>query len=584
MGKQRLKNPEVRSKSSQRLSKTLSPSVPAPPALNGPEPSIANESSWWGEKIGNRFLMFQVMPSWLVSFLVHLLALLLFALLTWRLPQRVMVHIVTAEGTEEIAELSELNFEAFDSSESILSRNEIVESNEEPQVLPETDAYDTVEYDSVAFHPNSDWNFETSDTSWDYDSGWTEPTFGDPLDIKSQLSRRRGQRKLQNALQAGATAESEHAVALALEWLARQQKPDGRWVLHEDQRVKFPIGATCLALLTFLGAGETHLHGEYQEVVEKGFAFLLGPQGGELTEHGWMFRDDRASSWLDGDTMYSHGLAAICLCEAYAMTDDSRLFQPAQEALRYIEYTQDRRGGGWRYVTRQRGDLSVTGFQIMALKSANLNDMKVSKETVLDAIRFLDAMSSESGTYYGYTAPGESLSEGMYSMTAVGLLCRIYLGWSHENPSLMRGVQYLADHGPSLGHIDWLKDLEVGLLQVDGVAEWIENTTRKPGEELTRESIRNLYVDIYYNYYATQVLHHYGGPEWEQWNEVMRDFLVETQTTEGNARGSWEFQTNWGSGSSLYATTMAAMTLEVYYRYLPLYDNEQIEEVDFPLD
>jgi hypothetical protein len=77
---------------------------------------------------------------------------------------------------------------------------------------------------------------------------------------------------------------------------------------------------------------------------------------------------------------------------------------------------------------------------------------------------------------------------------------------------------------------------------------------------------------MYYNYYATQFMHHYGGYEWENWNEKMRDWLVTTQEQHGHAAGSWMPGTRWSShGGRLYMTTMAIMTLEVYYRHLPLY-------------
>ena len=77
---------------------------------------------------------------------------------------------------------------------------------------------------------------------------------------------------------------------------------------------------------------------------------------------------------------------------------------------------------------------------------------------------------------------------------------------------------------------------------------------------------------MYYNYYATQVLHHWGGEEWENWNKVMREQLVKSQRRKGHAAGSWDVADSHGrSGGRLYMTSLCVMTLEVYYRHLPLY-------------
>ena len=113
---------------------------------------------------------------------------------------------------------------------------------------------------------------------------------------------------------------------------------------------------------------------------------------------------------------------------------------------------------------------------------------------------------------------------------------RMYTGWQRSNPGLQRGVEHLHEWGPS--------------------------------EE-----------NIYYDYYATQVMHHWGGPMWEKWNTQMRDYLVATQASTGNASGSWYFADDPGAeeGGRLYCTAMAAMILEVYYRYMPLYKDWAVD-------
>jgi hypothetical protein len=288
-------------------------------------------------------------------------------------------------------------------------------------------------------------------------------------------------------------------------------------------------GATGMALLPFLGAGQTHQKGKYKDLVKKGLYFLISrmkvsPQGGSLHE--------------SGGSMYSHGICAIVLCEAYAMTHDKHLYAPAQQALNFIAYAQDPVGGGWRYSPRQPGDTSVVGWQIMAMKSGHMGYLRVPPITVQKASQFLDSVQAHNGAHYGYTDPGA----GREGTTAVGLLCRMYLGWKKDNPALQKGVKWMSDRGPSANN-------------------------------------------MYYNYYATQIMHHMEGDVWKKWNSVMRDQLIKSQAKKGHEAGSWFMPAGHVTdrGGRLYCTSMATMVLEVYYRHLPIYRKQSTEE-DFPLD
>ena len=125
--------------------------------------------------------------------------------------------------------------------------------------------------------------------------------------------------------------------------------------------------ATGLALLPFLGSGQTHKDSKrYKATINNGLTFLVnrmqvGPQGGALNE--------------PGGNMYSHGIATIAICEAYAMTNDRKLLLPAKAALNFVASSQDPKGGGWRYQPREKGDTSVLGWELMALKSGLMADL-----------------------------------------------------------------------------------------------------------------------------------------------------------------------------------------------------------------
>ncbi|QDU97481.1 Pectic acid lyase [Lignipirellula cremea] len=336
----------------------------------------------------------------------------------------------------------------------------------------------------------------------------------------------------------GGTTLTEAAVARGLRWMAMHQLEDGRWSLHDFRHVAGcncrgtgathnDAAATSLVLLPFLGAGQSHLVGNYRDTVSQGLRWLVDHQDPNTGNLGGPSRDNSG--------VYAHGQATIVLCEAYAMTGDDKLRHAAEKAIEHILNTQHQ-DGGWRYYGQAMStpsDTSVVGWQLMALQSARAAGLVVPPERFEMANRFLDRVGSDDGSRYGYTA-GQKPTP---TMTAEGLLCRMYLGWKNDRPGLRLGTRWLATE-ENLPHAE------------------------QP--------------NIYYWYYATQTMHHYGGPSWEKWNRRMRDVLVSTQDTRGHAAGSWHFasgdhRSGHSSGGRLYTTALAVCTLEVYYRHLPIF-------------
>jgi hypothetical protein len=320
----------------------------------------------------------------------------------------------------------------------------------------------------------------------------------------------------------GGTKETERAVQLGLDWLARHQQSDGSWSFQhgpdDPGYLVCPTGATGLALLAFLGAGNTHQKGRYSNEVSRGLNYLL--RNLEETNQG---------GWLQGTgiaTMYVQGICTTALCEAYTMSKDEKLRRPAQLAVDFIVNAQDPEGGGWRYRVPQAGDTSVVGWQVMALTSARIAELKIHPRVLPKVSGFLQRVQANGGGYYGYTHPGSVRN----STTAVGLLCRMYLGREQTNRGLIRGMKNLSNWGPN---------------------SW----------------------DMYYSYYGTMAMHHWGGAQWERWNNDMRKALVDSQEQEGDAAGSWptDRSVHADTGGRLYTTCLSILTLEVYYRYLPIY-------------
>ncbi len=366
--------------------------------------------------------------------------------------------------------------------------------------------------------------------------GGSEPDEQLPLEegrLRGGFAGRSGPNRARLVAEAGGSEASEAAVARALEWFARHQLPDGGWsfehTVHPRCRGKcgnpgrLPQArnaATALALLPFLSAGQTHQEGKYRQTIQSGLHYLVNNM--KVSNRGGSF-------WEDGGRLYSHGMAAIALVEAYGMTQDPTLLRPAQAVVNYICYAQDPVGGGWRYQPRQKGDTSVLAWQLAALKSAEMSDLRVPPEVVRKASLFLDSVQAGGGATYGYTGPGSGRAT-----TAIGLLSRMYLGWDKEQAALRRGVHSLSNWGVSTSG------------------------------------------DMYYNYYATQVARHWEGDVWKKWNSRMQNWLVESQEKAGCEAGSWHFRGgDHGAerGGRLYCTSLATLVLQAYYRHTPLYEN-----------
>ncbi len=154
--------------------------------------------------------------------------------------------------------------------------------------------------------------------------------------------------------------------------------------------------------------------------------------------------------------MYSHGIATIALCEAYGMTGDDALRLPAQKAIDFILASQHPTLGGWRYEPQQSSDTSVSGWQLMALKSGELAGLKVPEEAYRLARHWLDqAQAGPDGSQYAYNPyASEMQKQGRRpttTMTAVGQLMRLYLGWNRDDPQMQAGAQHLLENLPKLG-------------------------------------------------------------------------------------------------------------------------------------
>lgn len=347
----------------------------------------------------------------------------------------------------------------------------------------------------------------------------------------------------------GGSKETEDAVHWGLDWLARHQFPDGHWSLDHSPLAKGPttgvgstrnmVAATGMAVLPFLASGYTHKEGPYRPVVTAALKYLIANQqpNGLLESPG---------GYSPGTLFYAHGLAAIPLCEAYALTKDPYLEAPATAAIRFLLETQNT-AGGWRYsIGDGQCDTSVLGWQLMAMKSARLAGIEVPEEAFNRCKAFLESVRmGPARERFGYMAEKNRVEvHRELSTTSIGQLCLQFMGLPQGDPTLEKAVDYMLATPPN-----------------------VQNR------------------DCYYWYYATQVIHNVQGPKWDKWNREMKRVLVASQDTNQTStdHGSWDpaqpvLDRSGKEGGRHMVTCFHVLCLEVYYRYLPIYVVENLSD------
>jgi hypothetical protein len=348
---------------------------------------------------------------------------------------------------------------------------------------------------------------------------------------------------------------SEDALRAGLAWLRDHQAPDGRWssadFMHDNALGRscdcdgagsdvHDVGVTGLALLAFLGDGNTPRAGPYRENVARGVNWLREQQDRDSGRIG----PRAGSAWI-----YDHAIAALALCEAWYFTRNPLLREPAQSAVDFVARARNPYSA-WRYELPPDGesDTSVTGWMVLVLTSADEGGLTIDRSAYAAALAWLDEVTDHVTGRAGYTARG-SLSARMpginehfppergEAMTAVALLSRFLLG---QVPR-------------ALGGSDRIMDLHAAILL----------------ERLPAPAPDELGPDLYYWYYGSYAMHQMGGEQhWERWRRALDGVLPAAQRTDADAAGSWDPDGPWGCfGGRVYSTALALLTLEVPIRY-----------------
>ena len=460
----------------------------------------------------------------------------------------VLLMFLTNSGLEE--EQGPLAVVSIENQEDVPDEIEPIDPPDvDPDVQEESDTIEPEEFtdDTDVTDMDTDYEEDFGESDFVGEATLTSTNNNDSIGLGGGAGGGRG-RGGRRTGRRGGKEKTEIVVDRGLEWLSRHQSAAGFWdadgfccqeggcpcLKGSRGGAVYDTGVTGLALLAFLGAGESPRNGEYKKTVARGVRWLMKSQD----EEG-CFTSRSISNFA-----YNQAIATLAMIEAYDLSRIPSIRKSAVKGLSFCLSMQNPYKA-WRYgMQNSQNDVSVTGWMVMVLKAAKNAKLEFDERSLSWAKDYIVEMTSEETGRVGYLRPGEPTarepnkktefpSEESEAMTAAGICARIFSG---EDPKNSRGIK--------LG---------------------VENLLLKklPVWDQARGSI-----DMYYWYYGTLAMFQIGGNAWSKWNAAMTDAVIERQRTDGLFSGSWDPKGPWGdSGGRVYSTALMTMCLEVYYRY-----------------
>ena len=418
----------------------------------------------------------------------------------------------------EVKELDPKTMEELEKLEDIAQ--EMVPTVEKPTISTD----EMVDVSSVADFSDA---MASTDDNMDFSDVLNVRANDSPLKLSSLYGGRSNEGRQKTLKKFGGSDVTESAVLRALRWLKKTQNADGSWAPGEKEAM------TGLGLLTFLAHGETPMSEEFGPTVQKAMQYLAGQVDkwpAKVTDKKW-----------PTTFSYSNGIVAYALSEGYGLTKIPFLKPAMEKALAYVVDGQLRNGGySYGYNPDGKWDMSVAGWQYQAMKAGYVAgaDVPGLEKAIEKGLSFMEKVSfSKVNNRFGYNVPGN----GTDGLQGAGTLCLQLLG-SGDSFAAKAGVKFISEKCT----VVW-----------NNPKRKIEAAHANP---------------IYAWYYQTQVMFHAGKTSWKNWNDVCAPQMIKYQHQEGY----WEcpnqdkgkFSCNY---DKWYTTTLAALSLQVYYRYLPTY-------------
>ena len=311
----------------------------------------------------------------------------------------------------------------------------------------------------------------------------------------------------------------DRSINRALKYLSAQQQPSGAWLIEAFGE---STAATSLAVMAFLAAGHTPQAGPYAEQITRGVRWVV-----EHQEPNGMLVHRRSHG-----PMYSHGISTLMLAEVAGMTEEDLSVDcqhALERAVRLILQAQDvpksdRHAGGWRYNPSSKdSDLSVTAWQLMALRAAKNNGCDVPADYIDKAVKYVKNCRETKQGGFGYQ-PGNGTTP---TRTGTGVLALEICG-KHHTPEALQGADLLL---------------------------------QKPLD------LKEHY--FYYGaYYCSVGMFQIGGRHWETTRKQLFPIILSQQKADGSWKADSGSERNAGS---IYATSLSVLALAIEYRFLPIY-------------
>ena len=360
--------------------------------------------------------------------------------------------------------------------------------------------------------------------------GWDKPDT-DVLSKRCDLNDR-----MKRITENGGTPQCEEAVVKSLKWLQKQQNKDGSW---GGTPQNYKCAMTGLALLSYLAHCETPLSEDFGETVLKGISFLVD-QGVKNPVISLVPQRNEVS--------YDHAVATYALCEAYTFCkqmDIPSIANLEKVVIKAVDKILDNQNvdGGWAYNYNTKAgahtDLSVTGWNVQALKAAEHGGIKPTKGDIRSTLRKASSYVRKNVMPDGKFAYKENGNMPRSSLVGVGVLSLQMTG---------NGSDSAARKG-----LDWIKN-NVKTLQ------W--------GQGSGTENVKS---NLYMHYYCVQAAMNRGGDVWTSYNKAFRDAVLSGQNADGSFRKNDVGYVSGMTGKSenIYRQCLATLMLETYYRFLP---------------